>query len=211
MPTALVELHATCAAAFALKEAHTYHVDYPGLLATREVLLGFGRRLAGEGLLDNADDIWYLTRDVLRDALTEATNVRALVAEQRAELARGLVEGPRPYLGDPPRQVERPAALEKFYGSGGRALTGAGASAGVAEGIARVVAGPSDFGRQSGRDPRDDDDGVDSPLPVAWWPGHRNRRDPESRRRGCSRVRLARRGGRLGRLHRYRRRRARTH
>jgi rifampicin phosphotransferase len=147
VPTALAGLHATCAAAFALKEAHTYHVDYPGLLATREVLLGFGRRLAGEGLLDKTDDIWLLTRDVLHAALTEATDLRALVAEQRAELARGLVEGPCPYLGDPPRQVERPAALEKFYGSGGRALTGAGASAGVAEGIARVVAGPSDFAR----------------------------------------------------------------
>ena len=37
--------------------------------------------------------------------------------------------------------------LEKFYGSGGRALAGAGASPGTVEGTARVVAGPEDFAR----------------------------------------------------------------
>src|SRR5204862_369815 len=36
---------------YALKESHVYHIDYPGLLATREVLLGFGRRLLAEGVL----------------------------------------------------------------------------------------------------------------------------------------------------------------
>src|ERR687885_771478 len=38
-------------AAAPLKETHTYFVDYPALLATREVLLGFGRRLAAGGAL----------------------------------------------------------------------------------------------------------------------------------------------------------------
>jgi rifampicin phosphotransferase len=149
VPPELAELHARCAAAFALKEDHTAHIDYPGLLATRECLLGFGRRLAAEGALRDVDDMWLLPRTVLREALTEEVDLRAVVAEQRAGLARGLAEGPKPYLGDPPRDVERHATLEKFYGSGGRALEGAGASAGVAEGIARVVAGAEDFARVS--------------------------------------------------------------
>ena len=147
VPEALAGLHEACAAAFALKESHTYHVDYPGLLATRDVLLGFGRRLAAEGLLDDADDVWMLERPELRTALTLAGDLRAIVAMRREEAARGLVAGPAAYLGEPPVAQERHAALEKFYGSGGRALSGAGASRGVAEGTARIVARPEDFAR----------------------------------------------------------------
>jgi phosphohistidine swiveling domain-containing protein len=149
VPAELAELHAACAPAFELKESHTAHIDYPGLLATREVLLGFGRRLAAEGALDATGDVWLLPRTVLRAALTEELDLRAIVAEQRAELARGLAEGPKPYLGEPPQDAERHATLEKFYGSGGRALAGAGASAGIAEGVARVVASADDFARVS--------------------------------------------------------------
>lgn len=147
VPAALSDLHRVCAAAFSLKEEHTYHIDYPGLLATREVLLAFGRRLVAEGLLGAVDDVWLLTRTELREALTQPNDVRAVAAEQRAELNRGLVDGPRPYLGEPPRERERHAALDKFYGSGGRAFAGAGASPGIAEGTARVVAQPDDFAR----------------------------------------------------------------
>jgi phosphohistidine swiveling domain-containing protein len=147
VPEELRELHGPCAAAFALKEEHSYEIDYPGLLATREALLGFGRRLAAEGLLDQVEDVWMLTRTELRDALVGDPDLRELVAERRADLARGLREGPRPYLGDPPPEAERHVALEKFYGSGGHGLAGAGASPGVAEGIARVVADTADFAR----------------------------------------------------------------
>jgi phosphohistidine swiveling domain-containing protein len=128
-------------AAYALKELHTYDIDYPGLLATREALLAFGRRLVGEGLLDAVDDIWMLERDELRRAITEPLDLRAVVARRREEQARGLVEGVRPYVGEPPTARERDSVVESFYGSGGSALKGAGASPGVAEGTARVVAG----------------------------------------------------------------------
>ncbi|HEX3238259.1 MAG TPA: PEP-utilizing enzyme [Gaiellaceae bacterium] len=138
-------------AAYALKELHTYDIDYPGLLATREALLGFGRRLVGEGLLDAAGDVWMLERDELRSALTGTSDLRALVAERREEQARGLAEGVRSFLGEPPAEHTRDTVVESFYGSGGTALNGAGASPGVAEGVARVVADASDFARiQSG-------------------------------------------------------------
>jgi rifampicin phosphotransferase len=138
-------------AAYALKELHTYDIDYPGLLATREALLGFGRRLVGEGLLDAVDDVWMLERDELRSVLTEPADLRALVARRREEHARGLAEGVRPFLGEPPDERARDTVVESFYGSGGSALQGSGASPGVAEGIARVVAGQDDFARiQSG-------------------------------------------------------------
>jgi phosphohistidine swiveling domain-containing protein len=146
-PSELAELHAVVREAYALKELHSYEIDYPGLLATREALRGFGLRLAAEGLLDDVDDVWLLERAELRQALTEPLDLRSLADERRAELERGRAKGARPYLGEPPEARERHAALEKFYGSDGGELTGAGASPGVAEGVARVVSGPGDFGR----------------------------------------------------------------
>lgn len=130
-------------AAYALKELHTYDIDYPGLLATREALLGFGRRLYAEGLLDAVDDVWFLERA----ELVGAVDLRKLVARRRAERERGRAEGVLPYLGDPPETRERDSVVDGFYGSAGSALQGAGASPGIAEGIARVVAGPEDFSR----------------------------------------------------------------
>jgi rifampicin phosphotransferase len=134
-------------AAYALKELHTYDIDYPGLLATREALLGFGRRLVGEGLLYGVDDVWMLERGELGRALTEAVDLRALVAQRREEQARGLAEGVRPFLGEPPGARTRDTLVDSFYGSGGSALQGAGASPGTAEGVARVVADADDFAR----------------------------------------------------------------
>jgi phosphohistidine swiveling domain-containing protein len=146
-PPELEELHAAVRRAYALKELHSYEIDYPGLLATREALRGFGHRLVGEGLLDDVDDVWLLERAELRRALVEPLDLRSIVAERRAELERGRAEGPGEYLGEPPEERERHVALEKFYGSGGGELRGAGASPGVAEGVARVVAGEADFAR----------------------------------------------------------------
>lgn len=137
----------TLRAAYALKELHTYDIDYPGLLATRDALRGFGGRLVAEGLLDDVDDVWMLEREELRRALTGTFDLRALVARARDERARGLVEGVRPYLGDPPEERERDSIIEGFYGSSGDELSGAGASPGIAEGVARVVADQADFAR----------------------------------------------------------------
>src|SRR5437867_10712008 len=87
--------------AYVLKESHVYHIDYPGLLATREVLLGFGRRLAAEGFLSEPDDVWMLRRDELRRSLADVPHppLADVVRERREELARGRVEGPREFLG----------------------------------------------------------------------------------------------------------------
>jgi rifampicin phosphotransferase len=152
---ALADLLQQAKTGYALKESHVYHVDYPGLLALREVLLGFGRRLLAEGRLADVEDVWMLAREELREAVAErwpAERIAELVRTRREELARGAAEGPRPYLGEPPPDVARHAALEKFYGRSGPAavggvLQGTGASPGVAQGPVRVVTGPGDFER----------------------------------------------------------------
>jgi pyruvate,water dikinase len=143
--------------AYVLKEEHVYEIDYPGLLATREVLLGFGRRLAAEGRLREPDDVWMLARNEIRSALDDDVTRAAfylddLVRQRRDELAEGKREGPRAYLGEPLPDGERHVVLEKFYGRGAQgpatgAIRGTGASPGTAEGTARLVAGPDDFRR----------------------------------------------------------------
>jgi phosphohistidine swiveling domain-containing protein len=139
-----------------LEETHAYHIDYPGLAATREALLGFGRRLVAEGRLDHGADVFMLRRDELRAAVLEPWGqpLQHVVEERLAtlEAARGAV--PEPYLGSAPDpSAEVPAMVAKFYGlpgsasTDGRTLHGTGASAGEATGIARVVRGAQDFAR----------------------------------------------------------------
>ncbi|MGH8892381.1 MAG: PEP-utilizing enzyme [Actinomycetes bacterium] len=150
----IADVLAAARAAYALKESHVYHIDYPGLLATREVLLGFGRRLLAEGALRELDDMWLLTRGELLGLVTGESDVdiAVLLAARRAELQRGAVEGVRPHLGEAPDSAEQHAVLQKFYGSSGRAATsrslqGSGAAPGVVDGVARLVKAPADFDR----------------------------------------------------------------
>ena len=152
---ALRELVDAAKVGYALKESHAYHIDYPGLLALRETMLGFGRRLASEGRLRDRDDVWMLRREELRAAIDErwhADRIAGVVTERRAELAAGRREGPQPYLGEEPPPVERHAVLAKFYGTPSSVaangeVVGIGASPGSARGPARVVAAAQDFAR----------------------------------------------------------------
>ena len=155
MSERLTEILPAARFCYALKESHVYHIDYPGLLATREALLGFGRRLLAEGVLEAIDDVWMLRRDDLRSAVAGDLgrgDVADLVAAARDELRSGVDDGPRPYLGDPPAQGDREGFLEGFYGTsggavGGGALRGTPASRGRAEGAARIVRDSGDLGR----------------------------------------------------------------
>jgi phosphohistidine swiveling domain-containing protein len=143
-------------AAVPLEETHAYHIDYPGLQATREALLGFGRRLVAEGRLDAAADVFLLRLEELREAVAEAwgESLQALIAERARELRDARAETPAPWLGDPPDPTAGvPPMVAKFYGVPGTAewdgevLQGTPASAGRAVGTARVISGPADFGR----------------------------------------------------------------
>jgi phosphohistidine swiveling domain-containing protein len=149
------ELLERVVAAVPLEETHTYYIDYPGLQATREALLGFGRRLVAEARLDAAGDVFMLRLAELREAVLEdhGPGLQALVAERRRELEEAKATSPSSYLGPPPEHVEVPVSVAKFYGVAGSArvdgdlIVGTGASTGSAEGIARVVHGTEDFAR----------------------------------------------------------------
>jgi phosphohistidine swiveling domain-containing protein len=154
-------LLANVVAAVALEETHAYHIDYPGLAATREALLGFGRRLVAEGRLDRSADVFMLRREELRSAVADAwgEGLQALAEQRAAELAHARATQPKPFLGPPPESpAELPAMVAKFYGVPGTAshegdlIRGTAASAGKATGIARLVRDARDFSRLTAGD-----------------------------------------------------------
>ena len=143
-------------AAIPLEETHAYYIDYPGLSATRDALLGFGRRLVAEGRLDDASDVFLLRRSELREAVADSwgPKLQALVGERRDALASARRSQPAPFLGPAPTAGEDvPAMVAKFYGIPGTAriegdvVHGTAASPGMALGRARIVRGAEDFAR----------------------------------------------------------------
>ena len=114
----------------------------------RRCLLALGRELAARGVVEQADDVFYLVdaelEAVLRDP-AEAADARSRVAARKAELAAdAAVEPPETVCGGQPLVAEPPGdgAIEF--------LAGIGASAGVQRGRARVVLDPGTDGGRFG-------------------------------------------------------------
>jgi len=154
--SAFADTLARVRAAVPLEETHAYHIDYPGLQATREALLGFGRRLVAEGRLDAAADVFLLRLGELRDAVADAwgEQLQPLVRQRGEELRQAREQAPRPWIGTAPdSDAVVPPMVAKFYGVPGSArwdgeiLRGTPASPGRAVGTARVITRPDDFAR----------------------------------------------------------------
>ncbi|MBE1490387.1 PEP/pyruvate-binding domain-containing protein [Plantactinospora soyae] len=123
-----------------LREAGKFAGLYP-LRETRRQLLLVGAELAGQGLLERADDIMFLTLAEARAAVEQRVDHRAMVADRRAvhrrELRRRRV--PVSVLSDG-TDVE---TLIPAPSSGDGTLRGVGAASGTATGPARVVHDPA--------------------------------------------------------------------
>jgi rifampicin phosphotransferase len=132
-----------------LTEVHNYWIDRLTQARVRALAFRVADRLVREGSIGTADDILYLRRGEIRDAIVEPRDLRALVAERRAEHAHQLTLKPPRVLGkplDPDEDYGRFDSLPRDQGSTSE-LKGVGASAGVVRGPARVALGPDDFGR----------------------------------------------------------------
>jgi phosphohistidine swiveling domain-containing protein len=115
-----------------------------GIGLFRGTFLALGRRLAERGILELADDVFYLTLDEIRalaaGRLEQAGDPRAVVARRRAEVADAAdLVPPDIVYGDafvPLRRAEARATLH-----------GIPTSRGSVRGPARVVRGVDDFAR----------------------------------------------------------------
>jgi pyruvate,water dikinase len=96
-----------------------------------------GELLVADAILDNVDDVMYLTADEISAVIP--ANARNLVAERKAEQARyRAFQIPTSFWGAP-----QPSTGRGDSAPSDAELTGIGASAGVVDGIARVVTDPS--------------------------------------------------------------------
>lgn len=110
--------------------------------ALRRLLLMTGDRLAGRGVLDRPDDIFFLRLEELDPVRRgeDAADARALVAQRRAEYEYNLTLDPPPVVVgtyDPSAQNQLEAAEPPDAAA--VVLTGLAASAGVVTGPARVI------------------------------------------------------------------------
>jgi phosphohistidine swiveling domain-containing protein len=140
---------------------HHFYMDQGTYARVRLVLMAVGRKLADLGALDEADDVMFLRYDELRTLSGSPATFdgRRLVAERRQ--AREAAFARRPPLwagtitdwsmnGEPYKQLiwDWPGIYERSKDAAGMpadSLRGLGASAGVIEGLARIVESPEQF------------------------------------------------------------------
>ena len=138
-----VEVLAAAREAGPLLEDHNYFIDQRLYSLPRRLVLACGRRLVSEGLLGTPDDIFYLHVTELVEALRgTSAELQETAARRGKEFAHWKTVTPPAYIGaDPPagRGVAKPQ--EAVPSERTDELRGTGASAGVARGPARVLAG----------------------------------------------------------------------
>jgi pyruvate,water dikinase len=120
-------------------EDHNYYTDQCLTAASRARWLAIGRHLVDISLLEDADDVFYLQRAELIEALEgRLTPDRALFQERRAQLAAVRAAVPPPVLGKPPAVPETPLP-PGLHATELRVLRGVAASGGSYRGPARVI------------------------------------------------------------------------
>jgi len=135
---------------------HHFYIDQGANAHVRLVLIEVGRKLVEAGRLDEPDDVMFLRYTELRSLIgsADAIPAREIVARRRAERAAAEAIHPRDWVGTvTPSQLAFPYLVnwgypDRFHQTQSddmRRITGLGASAGVVEGIARVVRTVDEF------------------------------------------------------------------
>jgi pyruvate,water dikinase len=102
------ELYEAARYSFPLTEDHAFYIDQMYIAVFRRFVLAVGDRLVANGVFDQPDDVFFLYRDEVVDALQNGGDQRALVAARRTSFERaGKVTPPSP-LGTPPPEPDVP-------------------------------------------------------------------------------------------------------
>ena len=134
-----------------LTEGHNYWIDRMTQSRLRQLATRVGRRLAAEGAIGTADDVFFLEHADITAALASPTDLRAIVSARKARHAHHQGIRPPSVVGKP-RDADVDAVVDRFDGARiesnvANELHGTGASAGIVRGPARVALSPADFGR----------------------------------------------------------------
>ena len=129
---------------------HHFYIDQGANAHVRMVLMGIGKKLVAQGVLDAADDVMFFRYNELRVFMADPSTLdgRALVAQRKAERERAYSFRPKEWIGTVTQsQLDFPylnlwGFPDKFFRKATEVagqFTGIGGSPGVVEGIARVV------------------------------------------------------------------------
>lgn len=136
-----------------LHSDHGYWIDYRAMFGVRRVLLSVGKRLVENGLIDDADDIFYLWLDEIRE-IAEPGRVgkQSLISERKALIAKYRSVQPPTMLGTYPLMAppESEPMLRATYKAAGQTATsnhsgksgviqGHAGSPGKVSGTARII------------------------------------------------------------------------
>jgi phosphohistidine swiveling domain-containing protein len=135
---------------------HHFYIDQGANAHVRLVLLAVGRKLVETGRLDVDDDVMFLRYNELRSLIgsADALDARGIVAQRRAERDAARQLQPRDWVGTvTPSQLAfpylvnwgYPERFHRIHGDDLAVVEGIGASAGIVEGIARVVQTVDEF------------------------------------------------------------------
>jgi phosphohistidine swiveling domain-containing protein len=135
---------------------HHFYIDQGANAHLRLVLIELGRKLVEAGRLDEPDDVMFLRYNELRSLIGSATAIaaRELIATRRQERDASQRLQPRDWVGTATAsQLAFPYLVnwgypDRFYqrqSEDTRLITGLGASAGIVEGVARVVRTVDEF------------------------------------------------------------------
>lgn len=133
-----------------LTEGHNYWIDRMAQARLRHLATRVGRRLAAEGTIERADDVFFLERADVAAALIAPNDLRDVVTGRRATHARQREIRPPNVVGA--ASSSKSGTDDRFDGvviasDVAGELRGTGASVGSARGIARVALSPDDFHR----------------------------------------------------------------
>jgi rifampicin phosphotransferase len=130
-----------------LQEDHNYWIDQRGLHEVRQVCLEVGRRLAAEGKLASADDVFMFSVPELRELAAGLASGVATASKRQAEMVQWATVTPPPMVGTdygPPPDNPIARAIVRFFGrpplaSEKTIVRGNAGSSGKVRGIARLV------------------------------------------------------------------------
>jgi pyruvate,water dikinase len=140
-----------------IHEDHNFWIDQRLFYHVRRLILEFGGRLAQAGIIESANDVFYLTPDELQNG--RDVPMKGLVQERKAEIERFGQMTPPSMLGTPPAfEMADGGSMVRamFKGDMPSANTsqreanrvkGLAGSAGVARGTARVIRSLAEAGK----------------------------------------------------------------
>lgn len=149
------QAHETNARMAPLTPDHHFYIDQGTNAHVRLVLICIGRHLVERGAIDDANDVMYLKYNELRYLMAdpEGSDVGGLISDRRDEREESYEIHPRDWVGTASEEALAfpylplwgyPERLHRDVTAEDR-IEGLAASAGVIEGVARVVLSPEQF------------------------------------------------------------------